>query len=85
MQTSVLKQAHPDTHTYMLTHAHAHAHAPTHTMSQVTSVVMLGLPKSEYHVANASIYLVVWWVVMVPRFLLNVQVRVRAPCVCTCL
>jgi predicted secreted protein len=36
---------------------------------------MLELPENEYHMANASIYLVVWWVVMVPRFLLNVRVR----------
>jgi hypothetical protein len=56
-------------------HTHTHTHTQTHTMSQVTSLVLLNMPKNEYHMANDSIYLVVWWVVMVPRFLLNVRVH----------
>ena len=68
---------HARTLTYMRTgmRAYTYTHKPhTQTMFQVTSFIMLQLPHSETHMQNAKSYLIVWWVSMVPRLVVNVRV-----------
>jgi len=51
---------------------------------QVTSLVLVQLPHTEAHKANAKSYLILWWVSMLPRFLKSVRVSLllcrRSPC-----
>ena len=74
----MLIHIHTRVHICMLTcmRAYTYTHKPhTQTMSQVTSFIMLQLPHSETHMQNAKSYLIVWWVSMVPRLVVNVRVR----------
>jgi hypothetical protein len=48
-------------------HEFAWIFAPT-VLYQLVSVVLMNLPHDEHHLANAPVYLYIWWVSMLPRF-----------------